>query len=374
MNALESEQTDRSTSTVPMTASDPMTNPPVDVEKLVMQLRHKEGSWVEWGKACQALQKSGLRPQEIFEQTGFEPPQQNQVIVAAQVYASVVAANASEAVQSHFGIRGSDILYELRILTQRDRARAAELALQQGLDADTIKDVAKALKEYAYFKEPPSGFSDTAGDAVAYTYWKLARQQSDLAARSRLIAQALRFATSDSARQQVESLLTDLTVVKSRPAPTLPTYRLETDSELPLVIPLVGALPLSAQDWQAVPVIEPEEPFGIVKATGPAAWVPIPGWQVILQAEDPVGILAKPAQLPNVQNPDNPETVLLVCDRAQREWDADSYFFTDQGDEVKVEWLPEPSDRKLIGKLLVVMRPKRILDENYTRELMQFDD
>ncbi|MEM6521337.1 MAG: RuBisCO accumulation factor 1 [Cyanobacteria bacterium P01_D01_bin.71] len=357
-----------------MAPSDPLTNSPIDVDQLVTQLRHKEGTWVQWGKACQALQKSGMNPQKLFEATGFEPPQQNQVMVATQVYESLVAASAPETVKAYFGQRGSDILYELRILTQRDRARAAELALQQSLDADTIKDVAKALKEYSYFKEPPSGFTDTAGDAVAYSYWKLARQQSDLAARSRLIAQALRFATSPAARQQVESLLTDLTVVKSRPTPTLPTYRLETDSELPLVIPLAGQLPLSSQDWQAVPVIVPEEPFGIVKSAGSAAWVPVPGWQVLLQAEDPIGILAKPRQLPNVQNPDNPETVLLVCDRAQRTWDADSYFLVEQNDAVAVEWLPEAPNRKILGQLLVVVRPKRILDENYTRELMQFEE
>jgi len=357
-----------------MAPSDPSTNPSVNVDQLVIQLRRKEGTWVEWGKACQALQKSGMNPQALFEATGFEPTQQNLVIIAAQVYDSVVKAAAPEAVQTHFGQRGSDILYELRILTQRDRARAAEVALQQGLDADTIKDVAKAIKEYSYFKAPPNGFTETAGDAVAYNYWKLARQQADLAARSRLIAQALRFATSEGARQQIETLLTDLTVVQSRPAPTLPTYRLETDSELPMVIPLAGQLPLSPEDFQAIPVIVPEEPFGLVKSAGPAAWVPVPGWQVILQAEDPIGILAKPKQLPNVQNPENPETVLLVCDRAQRHWEADSYFFTAQGDTVTVEWLPEATDQKLLGKLLVVMRPKRILDENYTRELMQFEE
>ena len=357
-----------------MASSDPSANQPVDVDTLVTQLRRKEGSWVEWGKACKILQKSGMPPQTIFENTGFEPTQQNQVIVAAQVYDSIVAAQAPAAVQTHFQQRGSDILHELRILTQRDRARAAELALTQGLDADTIKEAAKALKEYSYFKELPTGFADTAGDAVAYHYWKLARQQSDLAMRSRLIAQALRFATSPSARQQIETLLTDFTVVKSRPAPTLPTYRLETDTELPLIIPLAGELPLSTDDFQAVPVIVPEAPFGIVKNQGPAAWTPIPGWQVILQAEDPVGILAKPHQLPNVQNPNNPETVLLVIDRSQREWDDDSYFLIDQGGKIAVEWFSEATTLKLLGKLLVVMRPKRILDENYTRELMQFEE
>ena len=355
-------------------ASPESMNPPVDVEALVTQLRRKQGSWVAWGQACQALQKTGLSPQKIFEDTGFDLVHQNQVMVAAQVYGSLVAANVPESVQSHFQERGSDLLYELRILSQRDRARAAELALSQGLEADTIKDVVKALKEYSYFKEPPEGFTDTAGDAVAYNYWKLARQQSDLQARSRLIAQGLRFATSDESRKQIEKLLTDFTVVKSRPAPTLPAYRLETDSELPHIIPVAGTLPLTTEAFSAVPVSTPEEPFGIVKFEGTGAWAPIPGWQVILQAEDPIGILARVHQLPNVQNPESTELVLLVIDRAQRDWDDSSYFLVDENDNVTLRWFAEPTTLKLLGKLLVVMRPKRILDESYTRELWQFEE
>ena len=358
-----------------MATPDSKENPSsIDTEALVTQLRRKQGTWVQWGQACQALQKAGMSSQTIFEETGFEPTQQNQVIVASQVYQSLEMTDTPEAVRAHFQERGSDVLYELRVLSQSDRARAAELALNHGLDADTIKDVVKPLKEYAYLKETPQGFEDTAGDAVAYNYWKLARQKSDLQARSRLIAQGLRFATSDSARRLIEQLLTDFTVVKSRPTPTLPVYRLETDSELPMVIPLAGALPLSTEDFQAIPVVVPEEPFGIVKYQGTAAWVPVPGWQVVLQAEDPLGILAKPNQLPNVQNPDNPEPVLLVVDRAQRDWDDGSYFLADQNGTVSVEWFDELPEVKILGRLLVVMRPKRILDENYTRELYQFEE
>jgi hypothetical protein len=357
-----------------MAFPEPKDTPSIDVDSLTTQLRRKQGNWVEWGHACQALQKSGMSPQSVFEATGFEPTQQNQVIAASQVYDSLVKGNAAQPVTAHFQQRGSDLLYELRVLSQGDRTRAAELALEHGLDADSIKDIVKALKEYSYLKQPPQNFEATAGDAVAYSYWKLARQQSDLQRRSRLIAQALRFATSNDARQQVEQLLTDFSVVKSRPAPTLPTYRLETDSELPLIIPLAGKLPLNTADFQAVPVVEPDSPFGVVMFDGKSAWVPIPGWQVILQAEDPIGILAKPSQLPNVQNPDNPEPVLLVVDRAQREHDDDAYFLTDQNGTVAVKWLPESPDAKIIGRLLVVMRPKRILDENYTRELYQFEE
>ncbi|MDA0673022.1 MAG: hypothetical protein O3C67_04865, partial [Cyanobacteria bacterium] len=119
----------------------------INVEALTQQLRRKEGNWVAWGRACQALQKAGLSPQKIFEDTGFEPIQQNQIVVATQVYDSVLKGGATAAVETHYGQRGSDVLYELRILSQGDRARVAEFALAQGLDADTIKDIVKAVKE-----------------------------------------------------------------------------------------------------------------------------------------------------------------------------------------------------------------------------------
>ncbi|NER85234.1 MAG: hypothetical protein F6K42_38180, partial [Leptolyngbya sp. SIO1D8] len=166
----------------------------------------------------------------------------------------------------------------------------------------------------------------------------------------------------------------DFTIVKSRPAPTLPAYRLETDSELPYIIPVAGEWPLTTAEFMAVPIAEPEDPFGIVKFQGHGAWAPIPGWQVILQAEDPLGILAKVYQLPNVQNPESTEPVLLIIDRSQREWDADSYFVADQEGSLTLQWLVEAPALKLLGRLLVVMRPKRILDESYTRELWQFEE
>jgi hypothetical protein len=346
----------------------------VDIEALTHQLRRKEGNWVSWGQACQALQKAGLSPQKIFEETGFEPIQQNQIIVAAQVYDSVVKVGTTEAVQMHFQQRGSDLLYELRILSQGDRARVADFALSHGLDADIIKDIVKAVKEYSYRKALPEPFDDTVGDAVAYYFWGLARQQGDIQARSRLIAQGLRYAHSAGARQKIEALLTDFTVVKSRPAPTLPAYRLESDAELPALIPVAGALPLTPAEFQAVPVTVPEAPFSIVKFSGVGAWAPIPGWQVVLQAEDPVGILAEVRQLPNVSNPNSEEQVLVVVDRGDRQWTDQHYFLIATNDTVTLQWSETEPAGKVLGRLLLVMRPKRILDENYTRELYQFEE
>ncbi len=163
----------------------------VEAEALLKSLRRKEGSWVEWGQACQTLQKSGYSPQAIFEATGFEPIQQNQIIVAAQVYSSIVSTGVSEAVQGHFWQKGSDSLYELRILTQTERAAAASFVVEKELDIDEAREVARAVKDVSRFK-PPEEFTTHPGDAVALQVWKSAREKSDLQARSILIAKGLK--------------------------------------------------------------------------------------------------------------------------------------------------------------------------------------
>ena len=359
--------------TIPPNNSNPQSTPDSDLDALLQQLRRKQGSWVDWGQACQTLQKAGYSPQRIFEETGFEPVQQNQIIVATQVYGSIVAADASEAARSHFQLKGSDILYELRILTQTDRAVAAELVLEKNIDVEEVREVAKALREFSYRNEPPEGFSDNPGDAVAYHYWQLARQKSDLQARSRLIAQGLRFRYGRTATQQIEKLLTDFSVVKSRPAPTLPIYRLESESEVPYIIPVAGQLPLPVEDYKAVPVSVPEGPFGLVKFSGTGAWAPVPGWQVILKAEDPVALLGQSNQLPNRAN-DQVEPVLIVADRSQRDWDVNSYFLTDQAGTVHMKWFEEAPQSSLLGRIILILRPKRILDENVTKELWHVDE
>lgn len=345
-----------------------------DTQALLTQLRRKQGSWVDWAKACQALHKAGVSPQQVFEETGFEPIQQNQITVAVQVYESVIQGDIDPEVQAHYGQRGSDQLYEMRILSQADRAAMAAFARHHGLDADEIKDLVKPVREYSYRQQLPPGFGDNPGDAIAFHYWNLARQKEDLQHRSRLIAQGLRFVQSPGARQQIEQLLTDFTVVKARPTPSLPLYRLENESELPRILPVAGRLPLETDDFRSVPVTTAEEPFGLVKFSGPGAWAAVPGWQVVLQAEDPVGVIAPLSQLPNVPAGAPNEQVLVICDRSQRQWRSDSYYLADTDGQLEARWFEEEPQIPLVGRIILIMRPKKILDEGYTRELWQVDE
>ena len=352
----------------PQNFSQPDAQTDVDAEGLLHLLRRKEGTWVKWGQACQALQKASYSPQAIFEATGFEPIQQNQIIVGSQVYASMVNAGVPDAVKTHFERKGSELLYEFRILTQPERAAAAILAVEKNIDADEARDVAKAIKDFSRLGASPEGFTDHPGDAIAHQSWKLARQKTDLQERSRLIARGLRFVHSDDARKQIERLLTDFSVVRTIPAPLLPVYRLESDEELPRVLPVVGKLPLTKADLQAVPMIEPMEPFGVVKFEGAAAWVPVPGWQVVLVATDPIVLLCNSQEDLPTPLSGKQQDVLVVVDRAQRDWKSDRYFIADDGDQIKIQWFDVSPDVPLLGEIILIMRPKKILDENYTKD------
>ncbi len=343
------------------------------VEALILTLRRKQGNWVAWGQACQQLQKAGRNPQDIFEETGFEPIQQNQVIVAAQVYEGLRHANADAEVLAHFEQRGSDILYEFRVLTQPERVAAASFAYRHKFDSDEAHDITKALKDFSRLSKTPEAFTQNPGDAVAHQCWLQARQKSDLQERSRLIAKGLRYVHSDTARKELEKLLTDFSIVKQQPAPRLPLYRLETEEDLPRILPLVGKLPLPAAALKAIPMIEEEEPFRIVKFAGEGAWVPLPGWQVLLSAQDPVAILSRGDRLPLPPEQASQE-VLVVIDRAQRVWDNQAYFAISINEQIEIQWFAEAPQAVILGQVVLVVRPKRILDESLTKELWLTDE
>jgi hypothetical protein len=360
--------------TFPPDSSDSLSSEsPLDTAALIQSLRRKEGTWLEWGQKCQQLQQAGLTAQQIFEGTGFEPIQQNQIIVAAQVYASMESVGISDAVRSRFEKTGSDSLYALRILSQQERVAAAALIVEKGIDSEGSQEIAKALKDFSRLPSAPDDFPDYPGDAVAYYFWRLAKQKSDLQERSRLIAQALKFARSDTARRQIEQLLTDFTVTKPTTAPRLPFYRIEAQSDVPRIIPVVGKFPLEVSDLKAVPLCEEEGKFNLVKFSGTGAWVAVPRWQVVMGAEDPVAMLIDSDRLPDP--PDGPvEELLVLVDRAQRTWEEFSYFLVAPADQLEIQWFPTAPDTIIHGKVVLVMRPRKVLDEDYNKDPWQVDE
>ncbi|MDY6782698.1 MAG: RuBisCO accumulation factor 1 [Cyanobacteriota bacterium] len=342
-------------------------------QNLLLRLRRKEGNWVEWGRACQQLQQAGYLPSVIFEETGFEGSQQNLIIVAAQVYESLVQTGLSEEILTYYQGPRSDVLYEFRVLNQKQRPAAAKFAMDKQLEVDDAKDVARAMKNFSRFSLLPEGFSRDPGDAVAYQCWQRAREKKDLQERSRLIARGLQFASTPEARTQIERLLSDFTVVPAARAPMLPLYRLEEEEELARIIPVAGEWPLSPAALEAVPMYEPVEPFGIIRVSEMGEFLPVPGWQAILKAADPVAILGASDRLPYTQA-ERVEPVVLVVDRRSRDWDSNAFFLVERDNELEIQWFPEEPQESLLGQLVLILRPKRIFDEGNLTQPWQMDD
>lgn len=346
-----------------------------DTEKEVIMrsLLHKEGSWVQWGQNCQKLQKAGIQGSEIFEATGFQVSQQNLIIVASQVYESLIQEEATEDILKYFLGPHSDLLYELRILNQKQRLDAAKLVQDKRLDVDQAKIVAKAIKEFSYFSQTPSGFTYHPGDAVAYQYWRNARQKRSLSERARLIAEGLKFAHSQTARQEIENLLTDFTETPTLKAPLLPIHRLEIEQALPCILPVVGTFPITKEELQNVGKLEIEEPFRLVEASANIKLVPLPGWQSILTAKDAVAIFCQSEQLPKSISGKS-ELVLVIIDRSIKTWNQNSYFLVEKEGKLEFNWFPENPIYDIFGQIVLVLRPRKIFDEHNLTEPWQMDD
>jgi hypothetical protein len=344
-----------------------------EANQLIKSLFHKEGTWVEWGNACQKLQKAGYNSQTIFEQTGFQSVQQNLVIVAAQVYGSLVKAGVEQEILDYFQGPRSDVLYEFRLLSQEQRAEAAQLAWQKKLDVDGAHQVARAVREVSIIPELPPGFTRHPGDAVAYQCWKGARQKKDLQERSRLIARGFKFVHSQSGREELEKLLSDFTVVSSRTSPLMPIHRLEAEEELPRIVPVAGTLPLTREDLDQVPALWAEEPFRVTQFSGSGAFVSLPGWQAVLKTQEPVAIFCLSAQLPKPL-PGKSELVLVLVDRQLSQWDSNSYFLVENEGVLQIKWFEESPNLELLGQVILVLRPKSIFDENNLTQPWQMDD
>ncbi len=354
-------------SDVPVPLSEEMIN------DLLRSLLHKEGSWIDWGKACQTLHKAGYPPQKLFEETGFQSSQQNLIIVASQVYDSLSQGQGEETLLRYFQGPKSDILYELRILNQDQRLEAARLCYEKNLEFDSAKEVAKAIQEFSRLSHFPDGFTSDAGDVMAYQCWRQARQKKDLQERSRLIAKGLKFAHSTTARTALEKLLTDFTLVSSRGAPLLPIHRLEAEEELARIVPLAGTFPLLSHIFLSIPALAVVEPFRFVEITTELKALPLPGWQSVLKAQDPVAILCRGEYLPNFPHQQQ-EEVLVVIDRAVKDHDVNYYYLIKQGEELGIKWWEESPSEPILGQVVVIVRPKRIFDENNLLEPWQMDD
>ncbi|MDJ0551610.1 MAG: RuBisCO accumulation factor 1, partial [Microcystis sp.] len=149
--------------------------------------------------------------------------------------------------------------------------------------------------------------------------------------------------------------------------------RLQDEDELARIIPLVGRFPVTVTDIKHTESLSVEEPFRLVTVGDKQTIVPLPGWQAILKAIDPVAILWPSDQLPR-SIATRSEEVLLVIDRVLAEWDVNNYYLVERDNSVFLQWFDSSPDVTILGELILILRAKNILDENNITEPWQMDD
>jgi hypothetical protein len=101
-------------------------------------------------------------------------------------------------------------------------------------------------------------------------------------------------------------------------------------------------------------------------------WVGLPGWQVVFGAIDPVVLFAINQQL--IPAAAAGEELLLLIDRAVTDWDEYKYFIVDRAGQLAVEWFESQPSAPLLGQLILVLRPKRMLATGNQHDLWEMEE
>jgi hypothetical protein len=153
----------------------------------------------------------------------------------------------------------------------------------------------------------------------------------------------------------------------------LPVYRLEAEEELPRIFPVAGTFPLSAQAVLNVPQVAPVGHFQWIQTNWQGGWVTLPGWEVLMKAEDPIAVLAHTDNLP-IKLQGNAEEAILVFDRAETTWSDLNYFALDRDGKVEIEWSDTQPSATILGKLLLILRPKRLSDDSKSKDIWYIEE
>ncbi|XP_052180032.1 rubisco accumulation factor 1.2, chloroplastic-like [Diospyros lotus] len=345
-------------------------------------LANRLGLWFEYAPLISSLIQEGFTPSTVEELTGITGVEQNCLVVAAQVRDSLIESQIDPETLSFFETGGSELLYEIRLLSASQRAAAARFVVQNKLDARGAQDLARAMKDFPR-RRGDRGWESfdyvLPADCLSFMYYRQAQEyRNPSEQRTAMLRQALEVAESEAARNKV---LQDLEGVGGE-------REAEGEGEekgvrVPVVRMMVGEV-AEATSVVVLPVCRAEEreaeleaapwecgtegEFGVVAAEkGWNRWVVLPGWEPVAGLQRGGVVVAFPdaRALPWRSNRwYKEEPILVVADRGRKEVVADEGFYlvAEKGLSLKVERgsaLIEIGVKESLGTVLLVVRPPR---------------
>ncbi|XP_073525839.1 uncharacterized protein [Phyllobates terribilis] len=360
-------------------------------------LTNRLGLWFEYAPLISALFHEGFTPPTVEELTGITGVDQNRLVVAAQVHFSLADPNSPAAEKlepellSYFNSGGSELLYEIRLLTAAQRAAAARYLVINQLDGKGAHNLAKSIKDFPMRRGDPGWESfdyELPGDCLAFMFFRQSREHADgTTERKSMLEAALKAVESDRARARIllekESKDGEDGDLKEEEQAKVPVVRLivgeVAESTTVVVLPSCKAEDKEAGVLSAPFECRTDGQFGVVESEKPwKRWMVFPAWSPVVAIGGSGGVV--------VEFPDakvlpwranrwyREEAILVVVDRRKKEVSVDDAFhLVVSSGELKVKKgvdLIESGIKDSLGTVVMVVRPPK--DEN-DEELTETD-
>ncbi|KAB2629903.1 rubisco accumulation factor 1 [Pyrus ussuriensis x Pyrus communis] len=348
-------------------------------------LANRLGLWFEYAPLIPSLTQEGFTPPTIEEITGISNVEQNRLVVAAKVRDSLIQSNTDPEIVSDFDLAGSELLYEIRLLSVQQRAAAARFIIENKLDAKGTQDLARSIKDFPRRRTEKGWESfdySSAGDCLGFMYFRQAREHKNPSeARTAALEQALKVAQTDKAKKVILKELEgegeekegegeDDVAVGVR----VPVVRLKfgevAESTKVVIFPVCRAEEKNKDVMEAPWECRSEGELGVMVAEkGWKRWVVLPGWEPVVSLEKGgvVVSFSDARVLPwKVNRWYKEEPILVVADRSRREVEADDGFYLAAVDGeglgfrvVRGSALKETGVEESLGTVVLIVRPPK---------------
>ncbi|CAN6724895.1 unnamed protein product [Malus baccata var. baccata] len=346
-------------------------------------LANRLGLWFEYAPLIPSLTQEGFTPPTIEEITGISGVEQNRLVVAAQVRDSLVQSNTDPEIVSEFDLGGSELLYEIRLLSVQQRAAASRFIIENKLDGKGAQDLARSMKDFPR-RRTEKGWESfdyaSPGDCLGFMYFRQGREHKNPSEpRTAALEQALKVAQTDKAKKVILKELEGESEDKEEEEDVaagvrVPVVRLEfgevAESTKVVILPVCRAEEKDKEVMEAPWECTSEGELGVMVAEkGWKRWVVLPGWEpVVSLGKGGVVVSFSDARvLPWKANRwYKEEPILVVADRSKREVEADDGFYLAAMDGeglgfkvVRGSALKEAGVEESLGTVVLIVRPPR---------------
>jgi hypothetical protein len=178
----------------------------------LMRLRQRGGSWYQLAPLFERLKRSGMTPDDIFDEVGIEPKEQSLWVTWSLSRGSLAAdPRFPDEKLAYFDneYTGAPNLSHIQYLTAEKRSEAAEFVVDNEFDPDQTKELVKAYEIRTQMDSQARGFGTSPGECLAFKMWRDVQEvqrYQGIDVVNELVAKGKRFAENASTMERLDAI------------------------------------------------------------------------------------------------------------------------------------------------------------------------